>query len=181
MAAKAAFKSMTNLQRRWLRRRQAVEPAIGHLKSDHRMNRCWLAGAMGDALHTVLCAAGYNLRWLLRAVMRGRIRRLFFRLLVGGSASAPRRVGDARVVGHTMGARNVAAAAHSAMAAGARGDERLNFAGPTILRINSKGLRERRLGSRPGSGPHRLLPVTASPSSERSACNSRYGPARVSS
>ncbi len=72
------FKSMTNLQRRWLRRRQAVEPAIGHLKSDHRMNRCWLAGAMGDALHTVLCAAGYNLRWLLRAVLRGRIRRLFF-------------------------------------------------------------------------------------------------------
>jgi len=74
------FKSMTNLQRRWLRRRQAIEPAIGHLKADHRMNRCWLAGSLGDALHTVLCAAGYNLRWLLRAVVRGRIKRLFFAL-----------------------------------------------------------------------------------------------------
>lgn len=35
------FKSMTNRQRRWLKRRQAIEPAIGHLKADHRMNRCW--------------------------------------------------------------------------------------------------------------------------------------------
>ena len=72
------FKSMTNQQRRWLKRRQAIEPAIGHLKSDHRMNRCWLAGSLGDALHAVLCAAGYNLRWLLRAIAAGRVRRLFF-------------------------------------------------------------------------------------------------------
>ncbi len=64
------YKSLTKAQRRWLKRRQAVEPAIGHLKSDHRMDRCWLSGAIGDALHTVLCAAGYNLRWLLRAMLR---------------------------------------------------------------------------------------------------------------
>lgn len=64
------YKSLTQQQRRWLKRRQAVEPAIGHLKSDHRMDRCWLSGQLGDALHTVLCAAGYNLRWLLRAMVR---------------------------------------------------------------------------------------------------------------
>ena len=52
------YKSLTRPQRRWLRRRQAVEPAIGHLKSDHRMDRCWLQGQLGDALHAVLCAAG---------------------------------------------------------------------------------------------------------------------------
>lgn len=63
-------KSLNRQQRRWLKRRQAVEPTIGHLKSDHRMDRCWLAGSIGDALHTVLCAAGYNLRWLMRAVAR---------------------------------------------------------------------------------------------------------------
>ena len=74
------FRSMTNRQRRWLKRRQAIEPTIGHLKADHRMNRCWLAGRLGDALHTVLCAAGYNLRWLLRAIVAGRIKRLFFAL-----------------------------------------------------------------------------------------------------
>ena len=72
------FKSLTNQQRRWLRRRQAVEPAIGHLKADHRMNRCWLAGTTGDALHAVLCAAGFNLRWLLRAIVRGRIKPIFW-------------------------------------------------------------------------------------------------------
>jgi IS5 family transposase len=34
------------------------------------MDRCWLAGATGDALHAVLCAAGYNIRWLMRVVAR---------------------------------------------------------------------------------------------------------------
>lgn len=34
-------KSLTQQQRRWLKRRQAIEPVIGHLKSDHRMSRCW--------------------------------------------------------------------------------------------------------------------------------------------
>ena len=33
------FKTLTTLQRRWLKRRQAVEPAIGRLKQDHRMDR----------------------------------------------------------------------------------------------------------------------------------------------
>ena len=62
------FKSLSPQQKGWLRRRQAVEPAIGHLKSDHRMDRCWLQGALGDALHSISCAGGYNLRWLMRAI-----------------------------------------------------------------------------------------------------------------
>ena len=62
------FKSLDALQRRWLKRRQAIEPAIGHTKSDNRMDRCWLSGSNGDALHAVLCAAGFNIRWLLRAI-----------------------------------------------------------------------------------------------------------------
>jgi len=32
------------------------------------MDRCWLSGLLGDALHAGLCAAGYNIRWLLRAM-----------------------------------------------------------------------------------------------------------------
>jgi IS5 family transposase len=64
------FKTLSAQQRKWLKRRQAVEPVIGHLKADHRMDRCWLKGSEGDALHTVLCAAGFNLRWLLRAIAR---------------------------------------------------------------------------------------------------------------
>jgi len=73
------YKSLTKQQRRWLKRRQAVEPAIGHLKSDHRMDRCWLQGELGDALHAVLCATGYNLRWLLRAMLRLGLKATFLR------------------------------------------------------------------------------------------------------
>ena len=71
------FKTMAAQQRRWLRRRQTVGPVIGHLKADHWMDRCWLKGAEGDAIHAVLCAAGFNLRWLLRAVARMGITALF--------------------------------------------------------------------------------------------------------
>ena len=39
----------------WLKRRQAVEPAIGHLKSDHRMDRCWLQGNW--AMRCMRCCA----------------------------------------------------------------------------------------------------------------------------
>jgi IS5 family transposase len=75
------FKSLSPQQKGWLRRRQAVEPAIGHLKSDHRLDRCWLQGALGDALHAISCAAGYNLRWLLRAIARLGIGPLFLCLV----------------------------------------------------------------------------------------------------
>ena len=63
-------KRLTDEERRLLKRRQAIEPIIGHLKADHRMNRCHLKGSEGDALHAVLCAAGYNIRWLLRMIAR---------------------------------------------------------------------------------------------------------------
>jgi len=63
------YKTLTALQRRWLKRRQAIEPLIGHTKSDHRMDRCWLKGAVGDALHAISCAAGYNIRWWMRAIV----------------------------------------------------------------------------------------------------------------
>jgi len=73
------YKSLTRQQRRCLRRRPAVEPTIGHLKTDHRMDRCWLQGQLGDVLHAVLCATGYNLRWLLRAMARLGLKAAFLR------------------------------------------------------------------------------------------------------
>ena len=75
------FNSLSAQEKRWLKRRQAVEPAIGHLKADHRMDRCWLKGSLGDALHAISCAAGYNIRWLLRAIARLGIAAAFLRLL----------------------------------------------------------------------------------------------------
>ena len=63
-------KRISQQDRRLLKRRQAIEPIIGHLKADHRMDRCHLKGQQGDRLHAVLCAAGYNIRWLLRMIAR---------------------------------------------------------------------------------------------------------------
>ena len=64
------IKRLTHEERKLLKRRQAIEPVIGHLKQDHRMNRCHLKGEQGDRLHAVLCAAGYNIRWLLRMIAK---------------------------------------------------------------------------------------------------------------
>ena len=62
---------------REMKRRAAIEPVIGHVKSDHRMDRNYLKGRNGDRANAVLAAAGYNfsllLRWLrrlLRQILR---------------------------------------------------------------------------------------------------------------
>jgi hypothetical protein len=73
---------LSKQQKDWLKRRSAIESAIGHLKSDHRMDRCWLQVALGDTLHSISCAAGYNLRWLIRAITRLGIRVVFLHLLL---------------------------------------------------------------------------------------------------
>jgi IS5 family transposase len=69
------YKSLSDRELRLLKRRQAIEPMIGHTKTDHRMDRCWLQGALGDALNALSCAAGYNIRWLMRAIVRLAARR----------------------------------------------------------------------------------------------------------
>lgn len=79
-------KRLTDEERRLLKRRQAIEPIIGHLKADHRMGRCHLKGSEGDALHAVLCAAGYNIRWLLRMIARQGLGLLLCLLQVSGLA-----------------------------------------------------------------------------------------------
>jgi IS5 family transposase len=56
---------VTDKIKRQLRRRSAVEPVIGHLKSDHRMDRSFLKGRSGDAANALLAAIGYNFSLLL--------------------------------------------------------------------------------------------------------------------
>jgi transposase, IS5 family len=53
-----------------MKRRAAVEPAIGHLKNEHRLERNRLKGVGGDAINAVLAAAAMNLQKLLRACGR---------------------------------------------------------------------------------------------------------------
>ena len=57
---------MTPKIKREMRRRPAVEPVIGHIKSEHRMERNYLAHRAGDAANAVLAAAGYNFSLLLK-------------------------------------------------------------------------------------------------------------------
>ena len=57
---------MTPKIKREMKRRSAVEPVIGHLKAEHRMDRSYLAHRTGDAANAVLAAAGYNFRLLIR-------------------------------------------------------------------------------------------------------------------
>ncbi len=72
---------VTKTIRREMRRRAAVEPVIGHIKAEHRMERNYLKGRDGDRANAVLAAAGYNfsllLRWfeaLLRALFTALLR-----------------------------------------------------------------------------------------------------------
>ena len=51
---------------KWMKRRAAVEPSIGHLKTEHRMDRNRLKGQLGDQLNAILSAAGMNFSKLLR-------------------------------------------------------------------------------------------------------------------
>ena len=62
-------KRATRALRRMLKRRAAIEPTIGHLKSGNRMDRNYLTGQEGDRINALLAAAGYNLRKLLRWVV----------------------------------------------------------------------------------------------------------------
>jgi IS5 family transposase len=58
-------------ERRRKRRRSSIEPVIGHLKSDHRLDRCFLHGRAGDKLNLIGSAAGFNVRKLLRLLGKG--------------------------------------------------------------------------------------------------------------
>jgi IS5 family transposase len=52
-------------KREKFRRRAAIEPVIGHLKSDHRLSRNYLKGFIGDEINLLLAAAAFNLKkWM---------------------------------------------------------------------------------------------------------------------
>ena len=90
-------KRATRAMRRMLKRRAAIEPTIGHLKSDNRLNRNYLTGREGDKINALLAAAGYNFRKLLRWLVFAPISWLWCRLAAtwaidNGLDHAPNRV-----------------------------------------------------------------------------------------
>lgn len=50
---------------RWMKRRAAVEPTIGHLKSEHSLERNRIRGILGDSINAILSAAAMNFRKLM--------------------------------------------------------------------------------------------------------------------
>ena len=73
---------------RWMKRRAAVEPSIGHLKTEHRLERNRLRGTCGDAINAVLAASAMNLHklrgafWLIFLRPLGRLWSQFHRILL---------------------------------------------------------------------------------------------------
>jgi IS5 family transposase len=59
-------RGVTRSIRRELKRRNAIEPIIGHMKNDGLLHRNYLKGTEGDAINVILCGAGQNLRLILR-------------------------------------------------------------------------------------------------------------------
>lgn len=61
-------RGITETLKAMIKRRSAIEPAIGHMKMDGRLAPNPLKGALGDALHAVMCGAGHNLRMIVAAL-----------------------------------------------------------------------------------------------------------------
>lgn len=75
--------------KRELRRRSAIEPVIGHMKTDGHLGRNFLKGYQGDQANAVLTAVGYNFRLILAWL------KLLLRLIltvIAKSQNSPRRL-----------------------------------------------------------------------------------------
>jgi IS5 family transposase len=63
-------KKLTAHFKRLLKRRQAIEPIIGHMKSDGKLDRNYLKGLEGDCLNAILCGIGHNIRLILNHLFK---------------------------------------------------------------------------------------------------------------
>lgn len=79
--------------RKRFRKRAGIEPVIGHLKSDHRLNRNYLKGFAGDQMNVLLAAAAFKFKkwmWLfLCACYLWRLRCTFDRFMVALARPVP--------------------------------------------------------------------------------------------
>jgi IS5 family transposase len=74
-------RGITAAIKKQMKRRQAIEPYIGHLKNEGKLGLCRLKGVTGDQINAILCAASYNLKrvlYYLRALCAQILIRIFF-------------------------------------------------------------------------------------------------------
>ena len=73
-----------------MKRRSSIEPIIGHVKSDNRMDRNYLKGQSGDRINAMLAGSGRNLRkWMAVFCFALFGFRLNFRFRMLGLAAQP--------------------------------------------------------------------------------------------
>ena len=58
-------KYQQNKLKKHFHRRAAIEPIIGHLKTDHRLNRNFYKGIVGDNINIMLAAAAFNIKRMM--------------------------------------------------------------------------------------------------------------------
>ena len=62
-------RGVTPAKRKRQKRRNAIEPIIGHAKNDRKVGpRNWLQGKQGDKINAIAMAIGFNLRKILRKI-----------------------------------------------------------------------------------------------------------------
>ena len=62
-------RGITPARRKRQKRRNAIEPIIGHCKNDRKVGpRNWLRGILGDYINTFAMAIGFNLRKILKVI-----------------------------------------------------------------------------------------------------------------
>lgn len=61
------------------KKRAGIEPVIGHCKSDHRLNRNYYKGLLGDSINVMLAAAAFNFKRVMNLLF-GLIRKVVERL-----------------------------------------------------------------------------------------------------
>jgi IS5 family transposase len=60
-------RGVTPVKRKRQKRRNAIEPIIGHCKNDRKIGpRNWLRGVLGDQINAIAMAIGFNLRKIFR-------------------------------------------------------------------------------------------------------------------
>lgn len=79
--------------RNQFRRRTAIEPRIGHLKSRFGLNRNWLKGAHGDRINLFLAAAAWNFKKWMGRTCRASFWSVLFRLFAHSQMAPKLKLG----------------------------------------------------------------------------------------
>lgn len=58
-------RGVTQTIKKWIKRRSAIEPIIGHMKRSHGLEKNYLKGAVGDKINALMAAIGFNLKQLI--------------------------------------------------------------------------------------------------------------------